>query len=214
MRNIPRLNSSQRTILNLFKYRGDQTIPALAAALELNVETVRGHVKGLIREDLVRREGSISDGPGRPEIIYGLTSDAERLFPRSEPEILRDLAGYLRRNDHRDLLDDFFDEWLAERREEAMVRVAHLEGDERLDEVAAIMSELGFMALAERTDGVRRLRLCHCPLRSLIDETRMPCRAEIGFVKELLGEELTRETYIPAGDASCSYRTPAGAEAR
>lgn len=211
MQNIPRLNASQRTILDLLKYRGKQTIPGLAAALDLNVETVRGHVKGLVREELVRREGSVSDGPGRPEILYGLTADAERLFPRNEPEILRRLAGYLRRTDHQDLLDEFFDEWLAERRQEAMARVSHLEGDERLNEVATIMSELGFMALVERTDGTSRLRLCHCPLRSLIEETRMPCRAEIGFVRELLGEELTRETYIPAGDASCSYRTAAGA---
>lgn len=207
MRQIPKLNSSQRAILDLLKYRGNQSIPALARALELNVETVRSHVKGLVREDLARREGSISDGPGRPEILYGLTSDAERLFPRQEPEILRRLAGYLRRTDHQDLLDDFFDEWLDERREGAMARVADLQGDERLDEVAAIMSELGFMAVVERSGGTRRLRLCHCPIRSLVEATRMPCRAEIGFVKELLGEELTRETYIPAGDASCSYQT-------
>lgn len=211
MTNIPKLNSSQRTILDLLKHRGSLTVPALASTLDLNVETVRSHVKGLVREDLVRREGSVADGPGRPEIVYGLTADAERLFPRSEPEILRRLAGYLRRTDHQDLLDDFFDEWLGERREEAMARVAHLEGDERLDEVAAIMSELGFMALVERTDDAKRLRLCHCPMRSLIQETRMPCRAEIGFVRELLGEELRRETYIPAGDAACSYRMAAGA---
>jgi predicted ArsR family transcriptional regulator len=83
--------------------------------------------------------------------------------------------------------------------------VSHLSGEERLDAVAELLSDYGFMAVVDRETDSPRLRLCHCPLLSLVEETRIPCRAEIGFVRELLGEELTRETYIPAGDASCSY---------
>lgn len=219
----PKLNGSQRAILDLVKYRGGGTVPNLAEALELNVETVRGHVKGLVAADLLRREGTVGgDGPGRPEILYRLTSAAERLFPRREAELLRRLAEYLRRSGQQPLLDGFFDEWITERRAEAMSRVAGLSGRERLDEVAAILSELGFMAIVEEGDGAERatdaeaaldaegraprLRLCHCPLRALVDATKTPCRAEAGLVGELLGHELVRESYIPAGDASCSYR--------
>lgn len=209
----PELNTSQRAILDLLKHRGNLTVPRLAEALALNVETVRGHVNGLVREDLVRREDSIRDGPGRPEIVFGLTADAERLFPRREAEILRRLAEFLRRNDHQSVLDEFFDEWIAERRLEALARVDGLEGRERLDEVASLLSELGFMADVEDAPaGGPSLRLCHCPLRGLVEATRMPCRVEIGFVRELLGEDLVRESYIPAGDASCSYRMESASE--
>lgn len=226
----PELNSSQRAILDLLKHRGSMTVPRLAGALDLNVETVRGHVNGLVRKDLIRREGSIRDGPGRPEIVFGLTADAERLFPRREADILRRLAEFLRRTNHQSVLDDFFDEWIAEHRDAAMARVEHLSGRERLDEVAAILSELGFMAVvddatsdadaeadcavdAASAGGGPRLRLCHCPLRGLVKATKMPCRAEIGLVQELVGRELARESYIPAGDASCSYRIAAGSSA-
>src|SRR5690606_5944845 len=127
---------------------------------------VRSHVKGLERETLVRREGTIGEGRGRPEIVYGLTAEAERLFPRREPEILRGLAEFLRRTDHEDLLDDFLDEWLGgERRSEALARVSGLQGRERLAEVAAILTEFGFMAVVEEEAGEPRLRLCHCPIR-------------------------------------------------
>lgn len=207
---IPKLNSSQRAILDLFKYRGTQTVPRLAEVLGLNVETVREHVRRLAQEQLVRREGTRSEGRGRPEIVYGLTADAERLFPRREPEILGRLAAYLRREEHQDVLEGFFDEWIHERKAAAMDRVTGLSGRDRLDEVADILSELGFMAVVDdEAEGPPRLRLCHCPLRSLVDATKMPCRVEIGLVQELLGAELTRETYIPAGDASCSYTTAA-----
>jgi predicted ArsR family transcriptional regulator len=50
------------------------------------------------------------------------------------------------------------------------------------------------------------LRLCHCPIRDVVDVTRLPCRFEEELVAELLGSAITREEYIPDGQASCSYR--------
>ena len=203
---IPELNTTQRTILDLLKHDGSSTVPRLAVALDLNVETVRGHVSGLERMQLVHRQGRIADGPGRPEILFTLSAAAERLFPRGEADVLKRLAEHLRRSGNQDVLDDFFDEWIRERREAAMARVSGLEGTERLEEVAAILSELGFMAVVSGADDSADLRLCHCPLRGLVEATTTPCRAEIDLVQALLGRELTRLSYIPAGDVSCSYR--------
>ncbi|HSL69368.1 MAG TPA: hypothetical protein VK864_03960, partial [Longimicrobiales bacterium] len=50
------------------------------------------------------------------------------------------------------------------------------------------------------------LRLSHCPVRHMVDVSMVPCRVEVGFVTDLLGEKLTRVSYIPSGHASCSYR--------
>lgn len=65
------------------------------------------------------------------------------------------------------------------------------------------------MAVVEEDDGAPRLRLCHCPIRELVRSTRIPCVAEIGLIRRLLGEELTRVSYMPAGDTSCAYRMEA-----
>jgi predicted ArsR family transcriptional regulator len=138
-----------------------------------------------------------------------LTSDAELLFPRREAEVLQQLAGYLKETQNEALLRDFFDRYIGERREAALERVEGLEGAARVGEAAAILSELGFMAVAEDVSGDAQLRLCHCPIRALVDATSVPCRAEIGFVRELLGQDLTRVSYIPSGDRSCCYRVDA-----
>ncbi len=202
----PGLGASQRAILDALKRRGAATTPGLADELGLNAETVRDHLRALGAHGLVRRSGSVRGGRGRPELVHELTPAAEALFPRREGEVLRQLAAYLRESGHEQLLERFFERLVAERREEALARVARLEGRERLEEVARILTELGFMAEVEGTADDPRLRLCHCPLRELVDETAIPCRVEIGFVADLLGESLARVSHIPAGDPSCSYR--------
>jgi predicted ArsR family transcriptional regulator len=201
----PGLGTSQRALLEALKRTGPATVARLAGACGLNVETVRDHLKLLIGHGLLRRERAAPRGRGRPEIVYALTSGAELLFPRREGEVLGELASYLRSTGQESVLRAFFDRYIGDRREAALARVSGLEGRARLDEAARILTELGFMAVVEESDAGPRLRLCHCPIRDLIEVTRVPCGAEIGFVTELVGERLTRMAYIPAGDACCSY---------
>lgn len=194
-----------RLLLDALKRRGRASVPQLAEELALNVETVRDHLKTLVARELVRRERALRHGPGRPEIVYALTEAAEVLFPRREGEILRELGTYLVEHGHEQLLRDFFTRYIDQRRREAAQRVAHLDARARIDEVARIFSELGFMPVVEATGEGARLRLCHCPIRDLVSATRIPCRAEIGFLAELLDTRLTRVSYIPEGADSCSY---------
>lgn len=201
------MQPSHRALLDALKRRGRASVPQLAEEIGLNIETVRDHLKTLAGRALVRREGTVRSGPGRPEVVYALTESAEALFPRREGEILRELGAYLVEHEKEELLRDFFARYVAGRREEALARVSHLEGRARLDEVARIFSELGFMPVIEEGGDSPRLRLCHCPLRELVDVTRIPCGAEIGLLAELLDDRLARVSYIPAGDASCSYET-------
>lgn len=204
--NAPGLGQSRQAILSTLKREGEVTIPELSQALGLNVETVREHVKALSAQGLVVRRGQRSRGPGRPEVVYGLSDDAEALFPRREAEVLRGLAQFLVRSGNESLLREFFDAYVEDRREASLARVEGLTGKERLEEAARILSEQGFMAVVEDVDGEPALRLCHCPLRELVAATRIPCRAEIGFVQDLVGGSLARVTYMPEGDLACVYR--------
>lgn len=205
------LGPRQQELLLLLKRGGAGTIPEFAARVELNVETVRHHVQALTRQGLLQRVGTRAAGRGRPEIVYGLTGAAESLFPRREGEVLHALAEHLKATGNEAALESFFDAWIDARRPAALARVRHLRGRERVEEVARILSELGFMAVVDAEAG-SALRLCHCPLRELVGATKIPCRAELGFVRELLGgERLTRLSYIPSGDASCTYAPQAAA---
>lgn len=206
------MGESQNRILEHLKRRGISTIPALAEDLELSVETVRTHLRSLGSEGLVQRSGTRRGGRGRPEILYGLTESAEAWFPNRESEILQKLAAYLEDAGQQALLREFFAGYVDERRSDAMARVADLKGNSRVREVARILSEAGFMAEAgEDAEGRTVLKLPHCPMRRLVDATKAPCRAELAFVRDLLGEQLTRVEYIPEGDAACCYAVTRGA---
>lgn len=203
----PGLPANQQRVLERLKRTGATTIPTLAAELSLNVETLRHHLRVLEGLGYVERQGTRKPRPGRPEVVYGLTSQADQFFPSRQGEVLRDLAEYLKETGNAALIDDFFERWISTRRSAAMARVEGLTGQARLREAASIMTELGFMASAEFDQKEGQLHLCNCPVRDLVEVSKVPCRVEIGFMRALLGEGLTRLSYIPAGDASCSYHS-------
>ncbi|MFB6241047.1 MAG: helix-turn-helix transcriptional regulator, partial [Gemmatimonadota bacterium] len=209
------LGDSQRRLLVELKRRGDATLYDVAGELELAAETVREHLNALTARGLVERTGRRRDGPGRPQIVYALSERGEALFPHREGALLRELASHLVESGREEVLEEFFGRRIGEQRRAAAERLDGLEGGERLREVAALLSEQGFMAevVGDAADGPR-LRLCHCPLKELVAASRLPCRAEIEFVEELLGADLERESWMPEGDHACTYRladeAPAG----
>lgn len=201
-----RIGESQVRILERLKRGGASTIPTLAEALGLNVETVRTHLKDLTSAGLVRREGRRIRGRGRPEIVYGLTAEADAWFPNQEADVLAELARFLRDGGQAGLIRSFFEERAQRRREAVLPRLEGLDADARLDEVVRILSEEGYMPeVGEDDTGRPVLALTHCPLRGVVDVTRAPCRAELGFVRDLVDADLERVEYIPSGGSSCCY---------
>lgn len=206
----PGLGDTQRRLLEALKRGAPLTLVDLEDEFGLSVETLREHLNSLAARDLVRRAGKRRRGPGRPRILYDLTEEGEALFPQREGELLRMLAGWLLEHDREELLADFFDDRLESVRRAALDRVRGLRGRERLEAVAALLTEQGFMAEAEDGgDGGLRLRLCHCPLKEIVAVSDLPCRAELAWVEEALGADLEREEYMPDGDHACTYVLPA-----
>jgi len=208
------LGDSHRRILDRLKRRGESDLAALEADLGLGRETLRGHLGTLAAMGLVERSGVRREGPGRPSALYRLTAAAEDLYPRREGEILRELVEHLTAAGQERLLEEFFARRSNAKLETYRARVADLQGLDRLRAVAEILSEQGFLAEVETSDA-GRLRLCHCPLRDLVAASRVPCRFEMSLVEELLGEPLRRDSFMPSGDATCTYsKTPAAPHER
>ncbi len=204
---------SRDRILDHLKRNGRSSVPDLATAFGVSVETVRSQIKTLVDDGLVSAVGSRRRGRGRPERLFGLAPSAESRFPRREGEVLRGLAAYLSEVGQQNLLRRYLDRFAEERRDRALSRLDGLEGAARLAEVARILTEEGYMAEIVEGRGVPRLRLCHCPLRALVDVSEAPCRAEVRLVRALVGGSLARVEYLPDGDPACTYElSPAGGE--
>ena len=200
------LGDSQRRLLTTLKRRGPLTLVEIGEDLALSPGTLRGHVNALQAKNLVERTGILREGPGRPKVVYGLTEQGEELFPKGEQELLVELIEFARSTGNEDLLEAFFADRVNARRDDALRRVEGLSGRDRDQEVATIFSEAGYMAELTGTGKDTVLRLCHCPLRSVVAVTSHPCRAEMQLLRELRGQSHERIAYIPDGDDSCSYR--------
>lgn len=209
---VPGLGDTQRRLLAAFKRLGRSSISEIAEQFDLSTGTLREHLNALSARGLVTRTGTRRRGPGRPEILYALTERGEDLFPTEDSELLADLVHHLLETDQAAVLERFFETRVDVRREQAQRSLRGIEGSERLEAVARIFSEAGFLAeLAEHDHGEPVLRLCHCPLRTVVGQTALPCRAERQLLGELVEGELERIEYIPDGDSACSYRIrPAG----
>ncbi|MDT8436814.1 MAG: helix-turn-helix domain-containing protein [Gemmatimonadota bacterium] len=204
---VPGLGETQRRLLAALKRKGKASIPELAALFDLAAGTLREHLNALSARGLVERAGARREGPGRPEILYGLTERGDGLFPRGEAELLTEFVRHLLDAGREDVLERFFEARVESRRADAEARTRGLEGAALRDAVAQIFTEAGFLAeVEEDADGAPVLRLGHCPLRTVVDHTQLPCRAELRLLGDLLGGRLERVQHIPDGDPACAYR--------
>lgn len=201
----PGIGESQRALLEALKRRGEATLDGLEGSVDVAAETVRSHLQALVAQGLVVRSGVVRSGPGRPRIRYRLSDAGEELFPRRDGELLRELAQYLVDAGQESLLESFFMERLRRKRAEAEARLEGVPPGERLEAVARLLSEEGFLAEVVTDAAGSHLRLAHCPLRELVGVSRLPCRAEMTLVGELLAKPLHRESFIPDGASSCTY---------
>ncbi|MCZ7652277.1 MAG: MarR family transcriptional regulator [Thermoanaerobaculia bacterium] len=210
----PGLGASQRHLLDQLKRRGAATLAELERASGLARESVRDHLRSLAALGLVERSEVRRAGPGRPPLLFRLSARGESLFPRREGELLGELAAFLLAEGGEESLARFFAARAAARRGPLLARVAGLSGPERVREVARILDEEGFLAEVEELPGGEgrcRLRLCHCPLAELVRVSRLPCRAELALVAELLGEPAHREEFMPEGAPCCTYQVQGAA---
>ena len=205
---IPGLGETQRRLLQELKRRGPSTTTELAEGFDLAAGTLREHLKALEARRLIERVGTRRAGPGRPHFIYGLTDAGETLFPSGEGELLVELVKFLLDTERGELIDEFFARRVETMYEAAAARIENMTVEHREQEAVRILADQGFMPILE-TDpetGDRLLRLCNCPIKSVIAVTRRPCAAEEKLVARLLDGLLERFAYMPEGDDSCSYR--------
>lgn len=204
---VPGLGDTQRQLLHALKRRGPSTTGELAEGFDLARGTLREHLKSLEARRLVERTGTKRHGPGRPHVIYGLTDAGEALFPSGEAELLVEFVEYLLESGQEEVIDAFFEQRVDGAYTEAAARVEGMTVEHRESEAVRILADAGFMPELERIEetGETVIRLCNCPLKSVIAVTRRPCAAEERFVSQLVDAELERIAYMPDGDDSCSY---------
>jgi predicted ArsR family transcriptional regulator len=193
-------------VLFAIRRRGGITVEQLAAALDITVSGARQHLAALTAIGLV----DAADAPrepgrrGRAQRMYHVTPAADPLFPTAYGELTNQLLGYL----SVEVVDAAFDQRRDTRIANAEARMARCAGfPERVEELAAILDEDGYLASFERQpDGTFLVTEHNCAILAVAREHPHACSSEIEFIRALLPEAtVERTTHMVAGAHSCTY---------
>jgi len=194
----------KEAILLFLKVRGDASLAELAERMELTKQGALRHVEGLEARGLIERvpDSQVHDGPGRPEHHYRLTPAAADLFPHAHRQLASELVDFM----ESDQLDRFFKARAARLEREYAARLAGLDLEARVRELARLASEAGHMTeVVEMGGGKLALKHCNCPIQDVAAKAGHPCRHEQDMYERLLGAEVERTAWMAGTDNNCTY---------
>jgi predicted ArsR family transcriptional regulator len=196
------VESKRTTILAFLKTRGHATLGEIAAHLEVSKQAAIRHLDALEAEGLTAVAPAPVHGPGRPENLYRLTPAAGAHFPAGHRELTGDLVDFL----SQEQLRDFFARRAARMEAEYAPRLAGLDFEARVRELARLATEHGHMAeVVEVGDGSLAIRHCNCPIQDVAARTGLPCLNEQQMYERLLGTEVARTTWMAEAADDCTY---------
>ena len=204
---------TRRAIVKLLKTEGPLGSAQLAERLGLTAMAVRLHLYALQEEGLVASE----DRPqpvGRPAKLWRLTREADRHFPEAYAELSVALIDAMRDTFGAEGLERVLaTRWRAQRREYAKrIRPSDPLG-RKLEELARVRTEEGYMAEVREEEGGGFLLVeSHCPVCAAAAACQGFCSTELDLFRAVLGPgvEVERTEHIVSGDRRCAYRvTPA-----
>jgi predicted ArsR family transcriptional regulator len=179
------LDSTRGQILSLLR-SAPRTVNDLAAALHLTDNAVRVHLVSLERDGLVQRTGR-QPGVRKPHLSYGLTPDAEQIFPKAYGSLLRHFVETVsKRLTPRDLRASFREVGRAIARQflstlPKETRAAPLAG------ALEVLKELGGAASLQEENGKQVIRGNNCPLSAVTAHHPEACLIAEALLTELIG---------------------------
>jgi DeoR family transcriptional regulator, suf operon transcriptional repressor len=210
----PPLAPGRRAVLFAVRRIGDATVDDVAASLEMTISGARQHLTALVEQRLIAatEEPRPPGARGRPRLTYHATELADALFPKAYGALTNELLGYLADEDG-STVDRLFAKRREHRIERANARLASSRSlRAKVDELARILDEDGYIATAEHLDGGRCHRIVehNCAIAAVAQRYGQACTSEIEFIRAVLpGANVTRVSHMVQGDRHCAYEITA-----
>lgn len=195
------LASTRGKVLSLLRF-GPRTVNELAAALELTDNAVRLHLAALERDGLVEQEGARKSG-GKPAFVYGLSEEAESLFPKAYAAVLTEVLAYVRDAEGEAGLELFVRE--VGRRAGARARVNDPSLRARVEAAVVLLGELGGLAEVQETNEGYLIRGFSCPLAAVAGTDPKACALAEELVSGVVGARV-EECCDRSGPPRCAFR--------
>ncbi|MCW2256991.1 putative ArsR family transcriptional regulator [Providencia alcalifaciens] len=196
-------------VLFCIKTKGPISTAVIAKDLAMTGEAARQHLQKLTSLGLVEGVQCASQtGAGRPRQNWVLTELGHQRFPDTHAQLALQLIDSVRNIFGNEGLEKLISQREGEIKTKYLSRCKSLPFVERLQELAEIRSEEGYMAHIEQ-DGDSWLFIeNHCPICAAATVCQNFCRSELQLFREIMGQDVTveREQYLLDGAGRCVYR--------
>jgi predicted ArsR family transcriptional regulator len=196
------VDSRRQTILAFLKTRGHASLGEVASHLEVSKQAALRHLDTLEADGLATVAPAEEHRRGRPENVYTLTAAAAEHFPHTHRELAGDLVEFM----SEEQLKRFFERRAARLEAEYAPRLAGLDFEARVRELAKLATEHGQMAeVVQMPEGGLAIRHCNCPIQDVAVRTGLACQNEQQMYERLLGTPVSRSTWMREADHDCTY---------
>jgi predicted ArsR family transcriptional regulator len=196
------VDSRRQTILAFLKTRGHASLGDVASHLEVSKQAALRHLEALEVDGLATVAPAEEHRRGRPESVYTLTAAAAEHFPNTHRELAGDLVEFM----SEEQLKRFFERRAARLEAEYAPRLAGLDFEARVRELAKLATEHGHMAeVVQMPEGGLAIRHCNCPIQDVAVRTGLACQNEQQMYERLLKTPVSRSTWMREADQDCTY---------
>jgi predicted ArsR family transcriptional regulator len=186
------LASTRGKIVRLLR-RAKQSVNELAAALALTDNAVRANLARLERDGLVQQAG-VRPSFRKPESIYDITPEAERLFGKAYAPVLATVLAVMEAGLDEPKMNAQLREVGRRLAAPHLPSLAGLTPTQRADRALQIMEDLGGLADLEQRDGGELYIRGHgCPFSQVVAEHPNLCLVAEAMLSELLGRAVKEQ---------------------
>ncbi len=199
------MQPTRRQILDHLRRYGKGSVKELGELLGLTSTGIRQHLTILERDGLI--QGHEERGRvGRPALVYSLTDLGDALYPKEYANLATLLLEELRSAGGDAGVQDLLQRAARRKAEPYLGRLAGLDLQARVTEVAKIMEEEGSLVSTSVEGKTLFINRLTCPYPDVARAHKDLCFLDQQFVAHLLEDTANLEKCIVRGDAHCSYR--------
>ena len=181
----------------------------LSSKIEISPTAIRQHLTILEKESLVRRE-RLKEGIGRPKVVYVITEEAEKVFPKYYNWLAQYLIEEVVEEQGMEKLDVLFESIGIRFSLSYAERVQGKPLEERVGIVADILNEWGAYASVENDGTSYVLKNYNCSFYDVAQKYPQVCSVHATFLERLLGQPAERTASMAEGNECCAYKIEIG----
>lgn len=198
------LGDTRAAIVSHLRTQGSASVSELAGMLGISEVATRRHVTVLEEDGFIWAQ-VVRQARGRPAARYALTEGSERLFPQRYGQLASEVLDFLTQQHGREGLLSFL-RWRMDRETAGLGDVVTAQDlHDRLDQLAASLSDAGFEAKVESTGEGFNLVQNNCTIADVAREHPEVCAYEAAAFSQVLGSDvaLSRRDTLATGAAAC-----------